>query len=215
MPRKIPAKCRSHQPSYRIHKARNCAVVTIAGKNHYLGPYDSPESHEKYARLIAELKAKGNISSGVIDPPDKGILAINLLVLKYLDWAEIHDATELGRFDMDVQPQAGRASRKSAEFVMRGGTVTAWRYGSPRFNISVHEYYYALARLGGHQNRKHDKSPGWLVQGAPSATDPSSHRAKMDSCSARECAEPRTIHKRSPFPRALENRSVGGPIRGI
>jgi hypothetical protein len=209
------------------------------------------------------------------------------------DYAE--SLPELGRFDMDVQPQAGRASRKSAEFVMRGGTVlvhpphvksgvhgdqplrlyvvlvkethppsnekpiewllltnevvqrfedawrvtgwyegrwiveeyhkgqktgvgieqlqftaterlepaiallsavaltlldlrdasrradaktrpavsivnrdyvavlTAWRYGSPRFNISVHEYYYALARLGGHQNRKHDKSPGWLV----------------------------------------------------
>ena len=26
------------QPSYRHHKARNCAVVTIDGKNHYLGP---------------------------------------------------------------------------------------------------------------------------------------------------------------------------------
>jgi hypothetical protein len=24
-------------PSYRLHKARNCAVVTIAGRNHYLG----------------------------------------------------------------------------------------------------------------------------------------------------------------------------------
>jgi len=31
-------------PSYRLHKARNCAVVTIDGKNFYLGPYDSPES---------------------------------------------------------------------------------------------------------------------------------------------------------------------------
>jgi hypothetical protein len=26
-------------PTYRLHKARNCAVVTIDGKNHYLGPY--------------------------------------------------------------------------------------------------------------------------------------------------------------------------------
>ena len=41
--------------------------------------------------------------------------------------------------------------------------LTAWRYGSPRFNISVYDFYYALARLGGHQNRKHDKRPGWLV----------------------------------------------------
>jgi hypothetical protein len=44
-------------PSYRLHKARNLAVVTIDGRNHYLGPYGSPESHEKYARLIAEWRA--------------------------------------------------------------------------------------------------------------------------------------------------------------
>ena len=41
-------------PSYRFHKAWNCAVVSIDGKNHYLGPYHSPESFEKYNRLIAE-----------------------------------------------------------------------------------------------------------------------------------------------------------------
>jgi len=29
-------------PSYRLHKARNCAVVTIAGHNHYLDPFGSP-----------------------------------------------------------------------------------------------------------------------------------------------------------------------------
>ena len=44
-------------PTYRLHKARNCAVVTINGRNHYLGPYGSPESREAYARLIAELEA--------------------------------------------------------------------------------------------------------------------------------------------------------------
>ena len=32
-------------PSYRLHKARNCAVVTIDGQNHYLGAYGSPDSH--------------------------------------------------------------------------------------------------------------------------------------------------------------------------
>jgi len=44
-------------PSYRLHKARNCAVVTIDGKDHYLGPYDSPESWEKYHRIVAEWMA--------------------------------------------------------------------------------------------------------------------------------------------------------------
>lgn len=41
--------------------------------------------------------------------------------------------------------------------------LTAWRYGEVRIDVSVHDFYYALARLGGHQNRTHDKSPGWLV----------------------------------------------------
>jgi hypothetical protein len=27
----------------------------------------------------------------------------------------------------------------------------------------VREFYLALARLGGHQNRKRDRQPGWLV----------------------------------------------------
>jgi len=37
------------------------------------------------------------------------------------------------------------------------------RYKQPRENLTVHEFYYALARLGGHQNRKSDHPPGWLV----------------------------------------------------
>jgi hypothetical protein len=39
-----------------------------------------------------------------------------------------------------------------------------WRYpGKAIRKWSVHDFYHALARLGGHQNRKHDHPPGWLV----------------------------------------------------
>lgn len=41
-------------PSYRLHKARNCAIVTIDGRAVYLGPYGSPESHASYAVEIAK-----------------------------------------------------------------------------------------------------------------------------------------------------------------
>ena len=41
-------------PRYRHHKARGLAVVTLHGKDHYLGRYDSPESHQHYHRLLAE-----------------------------------------------------------------------------------------------------------------------------------------------------------------
>lgn len=41
--------------------------------------------------------------------------------------------------------------------------LSGWRFGFPRTDLTVHEFYYALARLGGHQNRKHDHPPGWIV----------------------------------------------------
>jgi hypothetical protein len=41
--------------------------------------------------------------------------------------------------------------------------LALWRYEAPRTDLSVHEFFYALARLGGHQNRKGDGPPGWLV----------------------------------------------------
>lgn len=41
--------------------------------------------------------------------------------------------------------------------------LSVWRHGEPRLDWNVHEFYFALARLGGHQNRKHDHPPGWLV----------------------------------------------------
>jgi hypothetical protein len=41
--------------------------------------------------------------------------------------------------------------------------LSAWRYKKIRMDLSIHDFFYAVARLGGHQNRKHDHRPGWLV----------------------------------------------------
>ncbi len=38
-----------------------------------------------------------------------------------------------------------------------------WRHQKACEDWSVHEFTYALARLGGHQNRKGDHRPGWLI----------------------------------------------------
>jgi Transposase DNA-binding len=40
--------------------------------------------------------------------------------------------------------------------------LSGWRYGEVR-PLSVRAFFLALARLGGHQNRKGDGQPGWLV----------------------------------------------------
>ena len=41
--------------------------------------------------------------------------------------------------------------------------LSVWRHRKVRKTMTVHEFFYALARLGGHQNRKSDRRPGWLV----------------------------------------------------
>jgi hypothetical protein len=45
-------------PSYRHHKASGQARVTIDGADHYLGVYDSPESKERYRKVLAENLGK-------------------------------------------------------------------------------------------------------------------------------------------------------------
>jgi hypothetical protein len=40
--------------------------------------------------------------------------------------------------------------------------LSQWRYKEKR-PLTIFEFFYALARLGGHQNRKGDGHPGWLV----------------------------------------------------
>jgi len=40
--------------------------------------------------------------------------------------------------------------------------LSVWRFGEVK-EMSVHEFFYALARLGGHQNRTGDYQPGWIV----------------------------------------------------
>lgn len=46
-------------PSYRRHKPTNQAVVTINGKDHYLGKWNTKPSKLEYDRLIAEWIANG------------------------------------------------------------------------------------------------------------------------------------------------------------
>lgn len=56
----MPAKgTRKRQPSYRLHKPSGQAVVTIAGKDHYLGVYDSKASRAEYARLLKQWEGQG------------------------------------------------------------------------------------------------------------------------------------------------------------
>lgn len=56
------------------------------------------------------------------------------------------------------QRKASEVVEPIYEEVLRG-----WRYQKPREEMSVYEFYLAVARLGGHMNRKADGFPGWLT----------------------------------------------------
>jgi hypothetical protein len=58
MPRLIAAT-----PKYRLHRASGQAMVTLAGKDHYLGPWKSKASRLEYDRLVGEWLAAGRPTS--------------------------------------------------------------------------------------------------------------------------------------------------------
>ena len=55
----MPKSSSLRVPSYRLHKATGQAVVTINGKDLYLGKWDTAPSRSEYDRIIGEFLAKG------------------------------------------------------------------------------------------------------------------------------------------------------------
>jgi hypothetical protein len=70
-------------PAYRLHRPSGRAVVTLYGRDVYLGKYNSPESKAEYRRLIAELLANGGRSPA--QTPD---FTLNEILLAYLRFAD-------------------------------------------------------------------------------------------------------------------------------
>ena len=68
-------------PNYRKHKVSGQAVVTISGRDIYLGRHNTPESRERYDRAVAEWLANGRCLPPSSDRGEK--LTINELILAY------------------------------------------------------------------------------------------------------------------------------------
>lgn len=78
-------------PSYRLHKPTNQAVVTLDGRDFYLGRHDSPESRAEYDRLIAEWLTNGR-RLPVATPGPGSDLSVNEMLLAYLGFADSYYA---------------------------------------------------------------------------------------------------------------------------
>ncbi len=83
-------------PSYRHHKPSGRAVVTLDGKDHYLGKFDSSESRENYHRLLAEwMEARRSRDDpGTSSGPD---LTLGELLLAFWRHALEHYRDPAGR----------------------------------------------------------------------------------------------------------------------
>jgi integrase len=75
-------------PAYRLHKASGQAIVSLSGRDFYLGPWNSPESHAEYSRLIKAWEANGRRpmpeSEPVEAPPPEDELSMAELMVAYL-----------------------------------------------------------------------------------------------------------------------------------
>jgi len=89
-------------PSYRLHRSDGRAVVTLDGRDNFLGKYGTPESRAEYDRLVGEWLANGRRSGGQneVAPTD---LSVNEVLLAFWRHAERHyrkpDGTPSGELD--------------------------------------------------------------------------------------------------------------------
>lgn len=71
-----------NKPKYALHKATGQARVRLAGKDHYLGTYDSPESRLKYEELVGRFLSNRKL--------DSSSFRCDRLALQYLTHAKAY-----------------------------------------------------------------------------------------------------------------------------
>lgn len=97
-------------PSYRLHRPTGQAVVTIDGKDRYLGRHGTAASRAEYDRLVAEWLANGRRL-----PAARG-LSVNELVVAYFRHAESY-------YVKDGLPTSEVDTLRQALHILR------WEYG--------------------------------------------------------------------------------------
>src|SRR5262245_56959647 len=77
-------------PSYRLHRPSGRAIVSLNGTDHYLGPWNSPESKAEYDRLIGEWLAAGRGRPKAEGPPDPADPTVAEVLVAFWRHAEVH-----------------------------------------------------------------------------------------------------------------------------
>lgn len=128
----------------------NEVVETFAAAYRVVGWYEK--------RWIIEEYHKGKKTGCQIESPqftteERLKPAIALLSIVTLTLLEMRDASR--RADAKTRPAREIISE---DYI---AVLSAWRHGKIHKDWTIHDFYFAMARLGGHQNRKGDHPPGW------------------------------------------------------
>ncbi len=130
----------------------NEPVRSFADAYRVVGWYECRWIIEEYHKGV---KTGCRIESPQFTSEDRLQPAIALLAVVTLTLLQLRDASR--RPDAKTRLAATVISPLYVE------VLSVWRHKKAKLDWTVHDFYYALARLGGHQNRKHDHPPGWQV----------------------------------------------------
>jgi hypothetical protein len=130
----------------------NEPMRTFADAYRVVGWYECRWIIEEYHK---GLKTGCRIESPQFTCSDRLEPAIAVLSVVTLTLLQLRDASR--RSDATTRKATTLISPLYVE------VLSMWRHKKIRLDWTVHDFYYALARLGGHQNRKHDHPPGWQV----------------------------------------------------
>ena len=130
----------------------NVPVNDLADANERIDWYKCRWIVEEYHKA---LKTGCQIEDMQFTTEDRLQPAIALISVVAVSLLQLRDASR--------RPDAETGLATAIFPVLLVTVLSLWRYGKQRTDLTVHEFCYALARLGGHQNRKSDHRPGWLV----------------------------------------------------
>lgn len=96
----MPRLSVSQNPSYRKHRSSGQAIVTLCGRDFYLGPYGSKASRDEYDRLIAQWRNAGRTL--VFTGQQSGDLTVSELAAAFWEHAEQHYVDPEGKQTREI-----------------------------------------------------------------------------------------------------------------
>ncbi len=102
-------KLNGRLPTYRLHRKSGQALVTLRGRDHYLGPFGTQASKMEYDRLVCQWLATGR---SFAEPAESQTpVTVNQIILQFWEHAERYysksdgtPTTELGNFRQILRP---------------------------------------------------------------------------------------------------------------